>query len=70
VGKHKNPRKHLSGSPEQWAAWAAACERASLPLNQWIQAVCDRAAKRAAAVRERASSKAAPPPDPRQTSLI
>jgi hypothetical protein len=45
-GKHKNPRRLLGATPEQWAAWQAAAELQDLSLNEWLRRAADAAARK------------------------
>jgi hypothetical protein len=45
-GHHKNPRRILSASPEQWAAWGAAAKARGLTLSAWLRLAADRQAER------------------------
>lgn len=46
-GKHKNPRRLLGATPEQWAAWQAAADAQGLSLNEWLRRAADRQVRRA-----------------------
>lgn len=45
-GQHKNPRRILSASPEQWARWEAAARERNLTLSAWLRLAADRQAER------------------------
>jgi hypothetical protein len=45
-GEHRQPRKLLTASPEQWAEYQRAAKQHGLTLNAWIRLACDAQAKR------------------------
>lgn len=45
-GAHKQPRKILSASEEQWGKWQQAADRARRNLSDWMRISLDDAAAR------------------------
>jgi hypothetical protein len=46
AGPHKNPRRLLSATAEQWARWQAAATERGLTLSAWLRLAADRQAER------------------------
>ena len=45
-GKHKNPRRLLGATPEQWELWGLAAKLAKISLSEWLRRAADAQAKR------------------------
>lgn len=45
-GAHKNPRKLLSASQEQWVRWEESARSFGLTLSAWLRLAADRQAER------------------------